>query len=56
MSHLAGVPLRGGGADRDGPGVLPARLASLDNVVANKAGMLLGAVLFLAISPMLRHG
>ena len=36
--------------------LLPARSASFGDVVANTAGMLLGAVLFLGISPMLRHG
>jgi VanZ family protein len=36
--------------------LLPARSASFSDVVANTAGMLAGAVLFLAIRPMLRHG
>jgi VanZ family protein len=36
--------------------VLPARSASFGDVVANTAGMLLGAVLFLPIRPMLRQG
>jgi hypothetical protein len=36
--------------------LLPARSSSFGDVVANKAGMLLGAVLFLGISPMLTFG
>jgi VanZ family protein len=36
--------------------LLPTRSASFGDVVANTAGMLLGAVLFLPIRPMLRHG
>jgi hypothetical protein len=36
--------------------LLPAPSASFGDVVAHTAGMLAGAVLFLAIRPMLRHG
>jgi VanZ family protein len=35
--------------------VLPGRQAAYSDVVANTAGILVGAVLYRAIRPMLRH-